>query len=87
MEQFRVTSARAIVLMFIDSNAPKQVNLSASVRKEIIKAFQSNDQAALGRRDLFDKALKEMYHDLRQNPSFKSFIVTIFGGVGTGGVL
>ena len=107
VESFRVSSARAIVLMFIEEKSPKQINLAADVRREIIKAYRQSNSAELGKREFFDRALKELYHDLRQNPAFKQcvvcaarpmatdaacvrfprFVVQVFGGIGSGGIL
>jgi Amt family ammonium transporter len=59
--EFRATSARAIILMFIADKAPKQINLASVVRSQIIKTFEENDPVELGKRDLFDGALQELY--------------------------
>jgi hypothetical protein len=85
--EFRATSARAIVLMFIVDDAPKQINLAGAVRRDIIAAFGENNREELSKRNFFEKALMEMYNDIRQSPSFKEFLQSIFGAGSTGGTL
>ena len=70
----RSVSARAIILTFVLDTAPLQVNLSSQVKNQIIAAFQKNDKAQLGSETFFDKAMDELFQDLRQSDAFRNFM-------------
>lgn len=70
----RISSARAIVLTFVLDTAPLQVNLSSHVRNDIISAFHKSDTVQLGSVSLFDKAMDELFQDLRQSDAFRAFL-------------
>ena len=72
----RATSARAIIMTFVLDTAPFQVNLSSHTRGEIVSALKKNDEDRLGSEDFFDKAMDELFNDMRQSDAFRRFMET-----------
>lgn len=72
----RPSSARAIVQTFVSDSAPFQVNLSSDAKNDLMKAVTRNDIVRLSDESLFNRAIDELFRDLKQSDAFRKFIDT-----------
>ena len=70
----RAASGRAIIQTFVLDSAPFQVNLSSNTKEEIVALYQKNERSVLSSEHLFDKAMDELFQDLRQSDAFRLFL-------------
>ena len=73
-------SANDIIRMYIAEEAERQIHLSSAVRRHLLSAYEHNNKSELGRVDLFNAAIGELYKDVKQNPLFGNFFQTTFAG-------